>query len=332
MQDPYNESSDKSRSPPMPDPDSEHGDQSGLAQQRHRDYIRNSILHHHLEQTLRKAASTTTSQSLTLSAALHTFPSPSSSSDHGGDTRIAGGLSQDDLAKMAPVALPVLKDAFLEQLEDELKGTLLSIVDYYSPKDDEGFADEVDRVQTAPQLPERIRQRKAALAQQRALVSEARNQVLELVQRINDTHPALESALITALQTLPPHLRAARAAEADVLAATIEAALLKLSLLRARAHRALYGFSLPSSGQTVSRAVAVAHMALLSRQRAQDEEMKRLDGQIAAYEGVLRLVDGGRGGEGGEGAFGQVVRDMARVKRETEECRRDLRRLGWTGD
>lgn len=134
-----------------------------------------------------------------------------------------------------------------------------------------------------------------------------------------------------------------------MLAATVEAALLKLSLVRARAHRALYSFPSSSSstlpgpasskpnpsrppaaeGKTVGDAVAAAHGALRARARAQDAEMGALDGQIAAYEGMLGLVEGGRGREG---AFAQVVRDMARVKRETEECRRELMRLGWTGD
>ena len=68
------------------------------------------------------------------------------------------------------------------------------------------------------------------------------------------------------------------------------------------------------------------HERLKERQRAQEAEMERLDAQIAQYEGMLSLVDGR------DGSFAQVVRDMARVKRETEECRKDLRRLGWTGD
>ncbi|KAI0352322.1 hypothetical protein OH77DRAFT_1409252 [Trametes cingulata] len=292
----------------------------------------------------------TTSQSLLPSAVLRALSS--SNADHEGerDARVAGGLSRDDLAKMAPVALPVsivLKDAFLNQLEDELKSTLLAIADYYSPGDE--AANEEDRLQTAASLPAQIRARKAALAQQHTLLHESRTRVLELIEHINDTHPALDSSLLAALSALPPEQRATRTAHADVLAATIEAALLKLSLLRARAHRALYGFSVPPPSaheqqkeqKTLSRAIAHAHLALLRRQRAQDEEMRALDAQLAAYEGVLRLVDGGggggigggRAGEGeGEGAFGQVVRDMARVKRETEECRRDLRRLGWTGD
>ncbi|KAI0675515.1 hypothetical protein C8Q78DRAFT_328630 [Trametes maxima] len=213
-------------------------------------------------------------------------------------------------------------------------------------------------------MPDDVRQRQDALKQQRTRLTECRTHVLRLVEQINEAHPALETELTTALETLPPQLRATRAAQADVLAATIEAALLKLSLLRARTHRAVYGFAMPppsssslSSGsssrtaglssrshaaagpgglgtqapspsrRTVADAVAAAHEALVARQRAQDEETRVLDGQLEAYEGMLRMVDGRR-----EGAFAQVVKDMARVKRETEECRRDLLRLGWAGD
>lgn len=129
------------------------------------------------------------------------------------------------------------------------------------------------------------------------------------------------------LTTIPPQLHATRSAQADVIAATIEAALLKLSLVRARAHRALYGHALPSSSDgTVSRAVTATHNKLKERRRLQDVEMQKLDKRIEEYEGMLRLVDGR------DGSFAQVVKDMARVKRETEECRKDLRRLGWTED
>ena len=51
-----------------------------------------------------------------------------------------------------------------------------------------------------------------------------------------------------------------------------------------------------------------------------------MDKQLAEYEAVLNMF-GGKGG-----GFKQVVDDMARVKREVDECRKDLRRLGWTGD
>jgi hypothetical protein len=59
--------------------------------------------------------------------------------------------------------------------------------------------------------------------------------------------------------------------------------------------------------------------------RLADQE-RDLDLQLGEYEKLLRLVNGGGGG------FAQVVEDWTRVQREIEECRKDLRRLGWTGD
>ncbi|KAH9888819.1 hypothetical protein C8Q73DRAFT_793822 [Cubamyces lactineus] len=275
---------------------------------------------------------------------------------------LPGGLSRDDLTDMAPVSLDrELSDRVSAALEDELQRTLLSIADYFVANNPAEDADD-ERLQAASQLPQTIHQRKEALAEQRRSLTKSRARVLELVHRINDAHPELEAELTLALETIPPQLRAARTAQADVLAATIEAALLKLSLLRARAHRALYGFSgsraapdhvartkdktgagtkprtktetktetetPPGHNATVAHAVAAAHEALRARQRAQEDEMRELDGQIAAYEGMLSLVDGA--GSGREGPFAQVVSDMARVKRETEECLQELKRLGWT--
>ncbi|KAI8996551.1 hypothetical protein BD414DRAFT_408474 [Trametes punicea] len=287
-----------------------------------------------------------------------------SSSLTGGEGRpsLPGGLSREDMLNMAPVPRSLVLNTNLSQrLEEELKHTLLEISEHYCGGDrhsGEEDAETEDCLQEAFQLPETIRQRKQTLANQKAALQECRAQVLRLIEDINEIHLGLEAQLITALENLPPHLRAERIAQADVLAATIETALLKLSLIRARAHRALYGFALPppppprkpsasrrprspdepdpgeqsDTPRTVAQAVAAAHDALLARQRAQDAEMRELDGQLTAYEGVLRLVDGSAAAARGKGAFAQVVSDMARVKRETEECRRDLRRLGWTGD
>ncbi|KAI0629266.1 hypothetical protein C8Q77DRAFT_1066335, partial [Trametes polyzona] len=256
--------------------------------------------------------------------------------------RFVGGLSSEDLINMAPVS-PSSSLGFTHVVEEELKETLVAIADFYSAGDDEGDSAEgqdQDHLHAASRLPQQIRFQRETIVKQRERLQESRTHVLELVEQLNTAEPALQSQLRSAFETLPPQLRAARTAEADVLAATIEAALLKLSLVRVRAHRALYGFSQQSSSAatsgasastssrraTVAQAVTAAHEALLSRQRAQEEEMRTLDGQISVYEGMLGLV------EGGGGAFAQVVSDMARVKRETEECRRDLRRLGWTGD
>lgn len=67
---------------------------------------------------------------------------------------------------------------------------------------------------------------------------------------------------------------------------------------------------------------------------------------MAEYEDLLDIVDRDRGTgkerkrtvsgrddgrrrDNKNNTFGQVVDDWARVKKETEECVRDLRRLGW---
>jgi hypothetical protein len=56
------------------------------------------------------------------------------------------------------------------------------------------------------------------------------------------------------------------------------------------------------------------------------EEEGSLDQKLSQYENLLVVVDGT------QGAFHQIVDDWTTVKKDTEECRRDLRRLGWTGD
>jgi hypothetical protein len=55
-------------------------------------------------------------------------------------------------------------------------------------------------------------------------------------------------------------------------------------------------------------------------------ESRDLDRRIQEYEALLRLVDGSGGG------YQQVVEDWVKIKQDTDECLKDLRRLGWTGD
>ncbi|EPS92753.1 hypothetical protein FOMPIDRAFT_1109404, partial [Fomitopsis schrenkii] len=116
------------------------------------------------------------------------------------------------------------------------------------------------------------------------------------------------------LRCLPPILNATRPAET-----TIEASLMKLSLIRARTHVALYAHTSPNRPPpTMGRALTTAVDKLRSKQRAQVDEERELDAQLAAYESMVAVLSlvGGREG------------DMPRVKRETEECRKYLRRLG----
>ncbi|KAI0731190.1 hypothetical protein C8Q76DRAFT_717922 [Earliella scabrosa] len=286
-----------------------------------REYVRCRVLHDHIERSLRKPSSSKIlPQSLALASLVHY-----ASRDDDEDRRLPGGVTTTDLSEVAPVPPPVLSPRACQQLEGELKQTLFSISDYYT--EETAAEDDDERLERALDLHEQIRSRHKSILQKEASLEDTRSRVLALIDSINKARPTLESKLLEALTDLPPQLYASRAAQADVVAATIETALLKLSLVRARAYGALYGHTPPDQPDlTVSRAVGAAYEKLKERQRAQETEMDRLDRQIEEYEGMLRLVDGR------DGSFAQVVKDMARVKRETEECRRDLRRLGWTGD
>jgi hypothetical protein len=131
----------------------------------------------------------------------------------------------------------------------------------------------------------------------------------------------------------PTAINKKRSAINDLLAATIEISLIKLSLVRARAHRTLYGYKSAGGGNSRSKtrtsmidALSAAYAKLKTDERKMEEEERELDRQLGEYETMLNMIDGGGGG------FAQVVEDWTRVQREKEECRRDLRRLGWTGD
>ncbi|KAM5532359.1 hypothetical protein V8D89_013953 [Ganoderma adspersum] len=304
-----------------------HGSGSGVASAR-RQCIRTRLMHDHFQSAVCHTPSTKIfPQSLALASVLDALATARVPRNSGGDhARTLGGLSSDDLTNLPPVPPPTLSPRLCQQLERELRRTLLSVAHYWSAGEDLETQED-ERIRSATELPDRIREREDALARDRATLQECRTRVLRLIEEINKAHSELEEKLVAAFTAIPPQLHATRSAQADVIAATIEAALLKLSVVRARTHRALYGHALlGDTSATVARAVTAAHAKLKERQRAQDAEMQKLDRQIEEYESMLSLVDGR------DGSFSQVVKDMARVKRETEECRKDLRRLGWTED
>lgn len=131
--------------------------------------------------------------------------------------------------------------------------------------------------------------------------------------------------------TLPAH-ETTRNASIDLLAATIETSLVKLSLSQARADRALYGHKLsPSVGKdgasaSAGKAIEAAYLSLKKDEKEMAVQGQSLDRQLQEYESLMQLVDGGSGG------YRQIVSEWTKVKQETEECLKDLRRLGWTGD
>ncbi|OBZ73559.1 hypothetical protein A0H81_06027 [Grifola frondosa] len=299
-----------------------------------RDYIRAKVLHDHIERAVRRDPKNeiALAEGLTYATAISLVdeeapdspdPNPGNSSiDESARACLPGSLTKNDMMSMGPPP-PNMDQQFRSLLSAELKQTLLSILDFWS---DENDTDE-NRLETAIRLHEDIEHQKNRISKQENELQDYQKRIQHLVAEINEIHPRLEDELTNALLTLPPILNASRTAQYELLATTIETSLLKLSLIRARAHSALYGHTSPKNPDaTMSRALAAARDKIREKERAQEREEKVLDEQIDQYQKMLDLV-GGR-----DGSFGQVVKDMARVKRETEECRRDLRRLGWTGD
>ncbi|KAJ3572366.1 hypothetical protein NP233_g3134 [Leucocoprinus birnbaumii] len=142
----------------------------------------------------------------------------------------------------------------------------------------------------------------------------------------------LNQALNQVMIAIPPHRHKLTAARCDYFSAMIESSLVKISLLRARAHRSIYGatsqtWNGPEHEATLASALSIAYRKLKTDEARMREEEKELDRQLEEYQVLLSMVDGGS-----SGGFQQIVNDWTRVNKETEECRRDLRRLGWTGD
>ncbi|KAG6852171.1 hypothetical protein C0991_002483 [Blastosporella zonata] len=141
-------------------------------------------------------------------------------------------------------------------------------------------------------------------------------------------HTHLQADLSSLIAKHPPRLNKRRAASTELLAARIEASLIKLSLIRARATQALYDHrSTKNPDTSLAQVLAASHTKLRADEKKMREEEAGLDRQLAEYETMLQFVDGSGGG-----GFRQVIEDWTRVQREREECIRDLRRLGWTGD
>jgi hypothetical protein len=127
------------------------------------------------------------------------------------------------------------------------------------------------------------------------------------------------------LLTLPPAIHQKRLASNDFLATTIESLLLKISIIRAVAYKSLYGHESPQAPDAyMFQALDNVHEQLKRDEAKLEDQANVLDRQLEEYRDLLQLVDGG--------GFSQIVDDWTRVQKETEECKRDLMRLGWTGD
>ena len=103
----------------------------------------------------------------------------------------------------------------------------------------------------------------------------------------------------------------------------LETELLKLTLLRHRLHTSIYGHVSSNSRAKMSDTLTAMHAKLSQREDALVAEEDALDRKLGEYNSLLGMVDG---------EFKQIVHDYAAVMKETENCKKDLRRMGWTGD
>ncbi|KAH9479476.1 hypothetical protein JR316_0008070 [Psilocybe cubensis] len=182
----------------------------------------------------------------------------------------------------------------------------------------------------AQSLPEAIRLTKDQIESLNQEVKVLSYDLINLMAEAADKSKELDNELCRATSLVFPHYHAARTASIDLLAAGIEASLIKLSLTKERSERSIYNYqsgpNRTAERNTVTHAIERAFRALKDDENEMDAEIRSLDSQLAEYETLLNLVDGGHGG------YQQVIDDWTKIKQDTDECLKDLRRLGWTED
>ncbi|KDR80554.1 hypothetical protein GALMADRAFT_222151 [Galerina marginata CBS 339.88] len=220
-----------------------------------------------------------------------------------------------------------LNPTTLQRLLEEVQTTLRSVTEFFhgGGSEDRYCIEKLDS-----ELPEAIERCKDEIESLRQEIKKMSRRLTELITKITQNHEGLDLELKQArTTTFPPH-DVARSASVDLLAATIEASLIKLSLMKARSERTFYGHqSNQNEAQErcdVAQAISTSYTVLKEDEKHLKIESNSLDQQLQEYENLLRLVEGGSGG------YQQVVKDWTKVKQETDECLKDLRRLGWTGD
>ncbi|KAK7060900.1 hypothetical protein VNI00_000633 [Paramarasmius palmivorus] len=210
-----------------------------------------------------------------------------------------------------------------EELVRELDLRLTLISNFIEQPSQPPKGDEAERF-LPDSLPRKIQATLDSLADTQEEVELSYQRIADLVKSINEAHAKLRKDLVEAHHKYPEPLRQKRAAEDALHVATIEAALVKLSLMRSRCHQALYDFA--TGDAKMSDALQLAYESLREEAADLEEEAEGLDQQLLEYEALLDLVDG----EGETSRFRQMVEDWIRTQKEMEDCHRDLRRLGWS--
>ncbi|KAF8967650.1 hypothetical protein BDZ97DRAFT_501833 [Flammula alnicola] len=212
------------------------------------------------------------------------------------------------------------------KLVQEVQATLHSITEFFCG-DQLLIEEDTDLPST---LPKTIQAQKNEIEDKRQEISLGSRRITELILQITQMCKDLDEQIKEAISTTLPTHDATRSSSVDLLAATIETSLVRLSLTRARSERALYNHephkNAHKEGNNMTKAIAAAYSALKKDEKEMKNEGNSLDRKLQEYESLLQLVDGGKGG------YQQIINDWTKVKQETDECLRDLRRLGWTGD
>ncbi|KIJ55244.1 hypothetical protein M422DRAFT_23853, partial [Sphaerobolus stellatus SS14] len=232
-------------------------------------------------------------------------------------TACIGGISLNDISRYLPPETK-LSGGSIDELETQLNNTARELASFY-------YGKAVDDSCRLSSLSEDLERDVSSMKDKEEDLCSKLENVLQLYAENSTLHNHLESNIQKAFQSIPPVISAKNSASHDLLAATIEASLLKLSLVRARLRSSLYDYSPMSAAEaTVLDAVRVMDKKLKHKRRKLEAEEQDMKKRLKEYEDLLKYVDPQGGG------FTQVVEDLARVNRETEECRKDLRRLGWT--
>ncbi|PBK99183.1 hypothetical protein ARMGADRAFT_984600 [Armillaria gallica] len=226
---------------------------------------------------------------------------------------LKGGLAISDITTFAPKQSFRISPSIERRLTEELDATFQAISDFLE-------------VEESPpgSLTERLREIVEKSGTIREEIDSSHHRIETLMGEIREIYPLLQEELVQSLRKWPPILNSQRQAHHDFLATTIETSLIKLSLIRARCHQLLYGFG--DGAQDMPSALAAMHNKLTEEESVLEEEEAELDHQLHEYNRLLHVVDGSGSG------FHQVLEDWSQIQKETEECRRDLRRMGWTGD
>ncbi|KAJ7115884.1 hypothetical protein C8R44DRAFT_983830, partial [Mycena epipterygia] len=255
------------------------------------------------------------------------FPSCGESGDTNNDTVSAaakGGLTEMDIRRFTSPFTPKLDVATQNLISQELESTIASISYFFDCSSAPAAGSDKSSPPSSRDLLYDIQTQLDEIEASEAAGDRAYDQIQLLIQEIHQIHPRLEQRLAHAIKTFPPEIAKRNSANNDLLAMTIEASIVKVSLVRAQALKAVYNYQSPKNPDLHMKcALSAAYAKLKEDEQQMEEEERKLDRELAEYQTLLDMVDGG-----GSGGFRQVVADCARVEKETEECRRDLRRLG----